>query len=130
MAEMAAAAAAMNFGPRNADLVIGAFADRVEQRLPEARPARAAVELGLRGKQRQFAAGAVEEARALFMIERARARTFRSRLPQHGELFGRQKRFPLFRCFGDLKTFGMGLRHRHQTAPDESTAKGGRAAEK
>src|SRR6478672_2338138 len=48
------------------------FADRVLQRLIETRPAGAAFEFGFRGEQRQVAAGACEDALAMFLQERAR----------------------------------------------------------
>ena len=58
---------------------VGRGADRVRQRLIEARPAGAALELGLRREQRQVAAGAGEGALALLAIERARCRRARCR---------------------------------------------------
>src|SRR5437016_263121 len=62
MAEMAAAAAAMHFDPRDAVGAVLGAADRVVEWLPEARPAGAAVELGVGGEQRQVAAGTGEDA--------------------------------------------------------------------
>ena len=47
MAEMAAAAAAMHLVPHHAEGVVGVFQHRAFDRLIEARPAGAAVELGL-----------------------------------------------------------------------------------
>src|SRR2546423_10076647 len=70
--EVAAAAAAVNFGPQHAEGPVLGFADRVVQRLIEARPAGAALELGLRGEQRQVATGAGEDAFAMLVEKRAR----------------------------------------------------------
>src|ERR1700751_179998 len=59
-AEMAAAAAAMNLGAAYAEGAVLGRADGVVQWLVEARPAGAALELGVGGEQRQVAAGAGE----------------------------------------------------------------------
>src|SRR5689334_12669891 len=56
--EMAAATAAMHLGAQHAEGAVFRLADRVLQRLIEARPAGAAFELGVRREQRQVAAGA------------------------------------------------------------------------
>src|SRR5258707_15280281 len=58
VAEMAAATAAVNFGPQHPKSAVLGFADGVFERLIKARPAGAALELGLRREQRQVAAGA------------------------------------------------------------------------
>src|SRR3954447_19848250 len=50
VAEMAAAAGAMDFGAQHAEGPVLGLADGVFQRLPETRPAGAALELGVRGK--------------------------------------------------------------------------------
>src|SRR6202020_2630239 len=76
VAEMAAAAAAMNFGPQHPEGAVLGLADRVVERLIEARPAGAALEFGLRGEQRQVAAGAGEDALAMLLQKRARTRAF------------------------------------------------------
>ena len=60
MAEMAAAAAAMHLGARHEERPVGRGADRIRQRLPEARPAGAAVVFGVGREQRQVAARAGE----------------------------------------------------------------------
>src|ERR1700752_3000585 len=99
MAEMAAAAAAMHLDPRHA---VGGFfgaAERVVERLPEAGPAGAAVELGVGGEQRQVAAGAGEDALAMLLEQRARPRPLGAVLAQDIVLLRRQLRAP----------FGVGL---------------------
>src|SRR3954447_4599384 len=53
VAEMTAAAAAMNFGPQHSEGAVLGLAHRVFDWLIEAGPTRAALELGLRGEQRQ-----------------------------------------------------------------------------
>src|SRR5258708_6581221 len=75
VAEMTATAPAVNLGTSHAEGGILAFADRILKRLIETRPSGAAFEFGLRGKQRQVAAGAGEGALAMFLEQRARART-------------------------------------------------------
>src|SRR5438309_4123960 len=70
--EMAAAAAAVDFGPQHAEGPVFGLADGVVERLIEARPAGAALELGLRGEQRQVATGAGEDALAMLVQQRAR----------------------------------------------------------
>src|SRR5882762_11211701 len=76
MAEVAAAAAAMHFGAEDAEGAILGLADGVFQGLIKTRPAGAAFEFGLRGEQRQVAAGAGEDALAMLLQERARTRPF------------------------------------------------------
>src|SRR5688500_2127448 len=76
MTEMSAAATAMHFGPQHPEGAVFGLAEGVFQRLIKARPAGAALVFGLRGKQRQVAAGAGEDALALFLQQRARARAF------------------------------------------------------
>src|SRR2546430_13240687 len=62
MAEMAAAAAAMHLSACHAEGAVLGLAERIFQRLIEARPAGAAFEFGVGRKQRQVAAGAGEDA--------------------------------------------------------------------
>src|ERR1700712_1363509 len=57
MTEMAAAAAAVNFGPQHSKGAVFGLADRVLERLIKTRPAGAALEFGFRGEQRQVATG-------------------------------------------------------------------------
>ena len=73
VAEMAAAAAAMNFGAQHPEGAVFGLADGVLERLVEARPAGAALKFGLRGEQRQVAAGAGEDALAMLLEQRARS---------------------------------------------------------
>src|SRR5258708_3436029 len=76
--EMAAAAAAMHFGAQHAVGAILGLADGVFQRLIKTRPAGAAFEFGLRGEQRQVAAGAGENALAMLFQAPARSRPLRA----------------------------------------------------
>src|SRR5205085_9595111 len=64
MAEMAAAAAAQDFGPLHEQSSIRPGDDRARQWPEETRPARAAVELGRGAEQRQGAARANKDAAA------------------------------------------------------------------
>src|SRR5258708_35479456 len=92
---MAAAAAAMHVGAYHAPAAVGRGLDRVRLRIVEARPAGAALELLLRGEQRLAAAGAVERAGTLLVIERAAARPFGAVLAHDVELLGREQLLPL-----------------------------------
>src|SRR5580704_2485879 len=80
--EMAAAAAAVNFGPQHPEGAVFGFADGVLQRLIKTRPAGAALEFGFRREQRQVAAGAGECALAVLLEQRTRSRTLGAFLAQ------------------------------------------------
>src|ERR1700733_6143169 len=93
--EMAAAAAAVNFGAQHPQGPVLGLADGVLERLIEARPAGAALIFCLRGEQRQVAAGAGEDALAVLLEQRARSGTFGAFLAQDGILLRGQLRPPL-----------------------------------
>jgi len=82
MAEVTAAAAAQDFGADHPVGGIGAGNDRALQRLVEARPARAAIELGRRGEQSLVAPGTGKNALAMLLVERAGEGAFGAGLPQ------------------------------------------------
>src|SRR2546430_5780145 len=109
MAEMAAAAAAMHLGGGHAEGAVLGLAERIFQRLIEARPAGAAFEFGVGRKQRQVAAGAGEDALAMLLQERARSRPFGAVLTQDIVLLRRQLRAPFGIGLFDLE-FLCGLR--------------------
>src|SRR5271163_2802005 len=111
VAEVTATAAAVDFGPQHAEGPVFGLADGVIERLVEARPASAALELGLRGKQRQVAAGASKGALAMFLQERARTRAFGALVAQNFVLLRRQLRAPFRIGLFDLEFLG-GLRRR------------------
>src|SRR5687768_8042250 len=67
VAEMAAAAPAMNLGPDHEKRAVGPGPNRVGERRGEARPAGAAVIFGGRAVDRQIAAGAQEGAAAMLL---------------------------------------------------------------
>src|SRR4051812_10183058 len=71
---MAAAAPAMHLGAEHSEGAILGLADIALDRLIEARPARAALELGVGREQRQVAAGAGEYALAVLLEQRTGAR--------------------------------------------------------
>src|ERR1700722_10896931 len=102
MAEMAAAAAAMHFGAGHAVSPIGCGLDRSRLRIVETRPAGAALELLLRSKQRLFAAGTIERAGTLLVIECATARPLGAVLAHDVELLGSE----------DFLPFRIGMRDR------------------
>src|SRR5450759_817158 len=101
--EMAAATAAMNFGPQHPKGPVFCLADGVLDRLIKTRPAVAALELGLRGEQRQVAAGTGEDALAMLLKQRARSRTLGTLLAQDFILLRRQLRAPFRIGFFDLE---------------------------
>src|ERR1700689_98316 len=109
--EMAAAAPAMNFGPQHPEGAVLGLADRVVERLIEPRPAGAALEFGLRGEQRQVAAGAGEDALAVLLQKRARTRAFGAFLAQDLILLRGELRAPFGVGLFDLEFLG-GLRRR------------------
>src|SRR3984893_16371218 len=80
--EMAAAAAAVDFGPQHPKGAVFGLADGVVERLIKTRPAGAALEFRLRGEQRQVAAGAGEDALAMLLEQRARPRALGALLAQ------------------------------------------------
>src|SRR5262245_39796569 len=90
MAEMAAAAAAMHLGPGHAVGAILGGADGVLQRLKEARPSGAALELGVGRKQRQVATGAGKNPLAMLLQKRARPGSLRALIAQDLILLRRQ----------------------------------------
>src|SRR3981189_3742077 len=92
--EMAAAAAAVNFGPQHPKGAVFGLADGVVERLIKARPAGSALEFRLRREQRQVAAGAGEDALAMLLEQRARSRTPNALLAQDVILLRRQLRAP------------------------------------
>ena len=69
MAEVPTAAAAVDLGPGAEDAAIIAGGDGVRQRVPERRPAGAAVEFRVRGKGCEVATGTVVVAFALFQAQ-------------------------------------------------------------
>ena len=95
VAQMAAAAAAMDLGAYHEQGPVGPGAHRVGKRPGEARPAGAAVELGGRAVHREIAAGAQEGAAAMLAVERAGARPLGMRLAQHRILGGIEALAPL-----------------------------------
>src|SRR5260370_1147356 len=95
VAEMAAAAAAVNFGPQHPKSTVFGLADGVLERLIKTRPAGAALVFGLRGEQRQIAAGAGEDALAMLLEQRARTGALGAFLAQDFVLLRRQLRAPL-----------------------------------
>src|SRR5688572_12218513 len=103
MADMAPAAAAMDLGAGEEQLIVLPGRDGVRQRLPEARPAGAAFIFGGRGKERQATARAGEHALALFVEQRARSGLFRVLLPKDRILLGGQPLAPLGIAEHDLE---------------------------
>ena len=112
VAEMAAAAAAMHFGAQHAEGAVLGLADRVFERLVEARPAGAALEFRLGGEQRQVAAGAGEDALAMLLEQRAGARPLGALLAQDLILLRRQLRAPFGVGLFDLEFLARPLRRR------------------
>src|SRR6516165_2376525 len=95
VAEMAAAAAAMHLGAGHEAATVGLRLERLLDRRRKARPSRSAVELGIGGEQRLAATGAVIDALAVFLVERARAGAFGAVFAQNSILRRRQLALPL-----------------------------------
>src|SRR5579859_126718 len=127
VAKMTAAAPAMHLGPRHAESAVLGGADRVVQRLVEARPTRAALELGVGRKQRQVAAGAGEDAFAVLLQKRARARPLRALIAQDFILLRRELRAPLGISLLDLELLtGASLREAEPAEGRQSQQAGSR----
>ncbi len=95
VAEMAAATGAAHLrAPDAEEAAAGGDVRRVD-RLVEARPAGAGIELGLGAEERQAAAGAHEGAGARLVVERAGERPLGAPLPQDAVLLRRQLLAPL-----------------------------------
>ena len=88
--EMAAAAAAIDSRPQHAKGYVSRGADRVLQRGPEARPARATVEFGRRREEGKVTPGAGERAAPLLVEQRAGEGTLGGVVPQYRILIGPQ----------------------------------------
>ncbi len=80
--QVTSAAAAMHFGSNHQEAAILGGSDRSIQGRPEARPSGAAFKLGLRGKQRQSAGGALIRSLAVFVRQRAAPSALRPVLAQ------------------------------------------------
>src|SRR5262245_31927667 len=92
---MPPATGAMDFGPDHQPRAVHAGPDRPIQRLPETRPARAAVELRRRGKEIARASGACEGAGPVFVVEGAAIGPL-GRLPAQDPVLGRRQAPPPF----------------------------------
>src|SRR5262245_43559938 len=109
MAKVAATAAAVHFRARHPEAAVAGGLDRPRNRIVEAWPAGAALELGLRDEQRLPAAYAGEGACTLLIVKRAAAGRFRA-MPAHDRiLLGREQAAPFFVGSGDRIGFGVGL---------------------
>src|SRR5512143_3443498 len=91
---MTAATGAMIFRARPDQSEIGPRAEGAGSRVPEARPAGAAVELVDRFEKRQGTGGADVGSAAILVVEGAAERTLGVALEQYAVALGRQKDFP------------------------------------
>jgi hypothetical protein len=99
--QMAAAIGAMKFRAHHAVAAVGGGFHRPRLGVPEAGPAGAAVEFGMGIEQFGAAAGALELAGALFLVQRAGARALGAAFAQHAVLF--RSKFAI--------RFGIGICH-------------------
>src|SRR5262245_37197990 len=83
MAHMATTTSAVHRNARHEKGAVSLGLHVIRQRLIEARPARAAFELRVRGKKRQVATGTDKRALAFFLIERTAAGALSAVLAQH-----------------------------------------------
>src|ERR1700687_3464437 len=113
--EMAAAAAAVDFGPQHPKGAVFGLADGVVERLIKTRPAGAALEFRLRGEQRQVAAGAGEDALAMLLEQRAPSRTLGALLAEDLILLRRKLRTPFRIGLFDLEFLRGVCRRRSAT---------------
>ncbi len=122
---MAAATAAVNFGAQHSEGSVLGLADGVFERLVETRPAGAAFEFRLRREQRQVAAGAGEDALAMLLEQRARARALGALLTQDLILLRRQLRAPFRIGLFDLEFLAGVCRRSPQPAEGGKAKKTG-----
>src|SRR5690348_9830954 len=108
MAEMAPAAPAVHFGALHEEAAVLRCGNGVRQGLIEARPAGAAVELGVRREHRESAARTREGALAFLVIERARERTLGALPTKTVELRGVEHPPPFVLRFLHLERSGGG----------------------
>src|SRR5439155_13811792 len=128
VAEVPAAAPAMHLGAhQQQEAAVLGCPDCPLDRRPEARPAGPAVELGIRGVQRQIACGAQVGAGPIFLVERARSGALGAVLTKHGVLLLAQLATPLLVGFDDLERFLR--RSRHGTLRESRPQKGGYSTE-
>src|SRR5229473_4501410 len=120
--EMAAAAAAVNFGPQYPESPVFGLADGVLQRLVKTRPAGTALEFRFRGEQRQVAAGTGEDALAMLLEQRARSRPLGAFLARDLILLRRQLRAPFRIGLFDLELL-RGVGRRSAQPPEGRKAK-------
>src|ERR1700677_3016896 len=109
MPEVTAAAAAMHGVSNHSIGFVFSGRDGFFDRLPEARPTRAAVEFRRRGEILQIASGAGKITLPMFVQQRARERPLGSILTKDGVLVRCQQLAPLSVCVCDLEGLG-GLR--------------------
>ncbi|SPP65374.1 hypothetical protein NITLEN_30288 [Nitrospira lenta] len=118
MALVAAAAGTVHFGAGHEELRVGARLHHLRvDRLPEAGPAGAAVELLFRRIGGEIATRAVIDARGVILMQRTRKRPFRIFVAQH--LIGRSRQLLLpffvgFRHFDNRGDLNLG---RHRASP-------------
>src|SRR5437870_12032071 len=98
--EMAAAPAAMHLGAHHPIASVGRGFDRTLNRIVEARPAGAALELLLRYEQRLGTSGADERAGTRLIVERTAAGRFGPVSALHVVLLGREQTAPCLVVLG------------------------------
>src|SRR6476659_2841551 len=102
VAEVPAAASAEHLGARHEQTVVGSLDHRIVERLPEARPPGAAVELGVGGEQVERTPGTAEDAAPVFIVEWTAVRRLGAGLSQNVVLSGSQQPLPLVVGMRDL----------------------------
>jgi hypothetical protein len=108
MAEMRIARGAANLGAAHEPRAILALAHGVRLgRRPEAGPAGAGIEFGIRRKQRRTTAYAFEHPVALFAVERMREGRLGAVLAGDTVLLGREQLSPLLVGLGDFSRAGI-----------------------
>src|SRR5579871_3704837 len=105
VAEMAAAAPAMDFDALHSEGPVFVGPDGILERLIEARPAGGALEFRLGGEQRQIATGAGEGALAMLLEQRTGPWTFGAFFPQDFILLRGELGAPFLVGFFDLELF-------------------------
>src|SRR5574341_127496 len=118
MALMALAAGAVDFGPGENQFEVRSCFDHLGiDRLPKAWPASAAIELVLRGKERQVAASTAVDSGLMILVHGVYKRPLSLLVPQDAIGFRGQELFPLFICLDDFDNWADVNLLRHGHAP-------------
>src|SRR6185312_1263598 len=129
VAEVTAAARAVDFRALHQEAVVGRGRHGAFDRRPETRPTRAALELRGRRKHRQIAAGAMEGAGPMLVEQRAGAGRLGALFAQDIVLRGREQLAPFISGVGDFERGRVRRRSSHDEPVQDRQRQDGRTAD-